>query len=97
MSKQAISIVWFKRDLRLIDNEALYCALQAQHPVLLLYIFEPSVMAYPDSDVRHWRFVWESLLAMNTQLEKINARVYVFQNEANLVFEKLKLEMAKAS
>lgn len=89
MSKQAISIVWFKRDLRLLDNEALYFALQTQHPVLLLYIFEPSVMAYPDSDVRHWRFVWESLSAMNTQLEKINARVYVFQQEAQFVFESL--------
>ena len=25
------------------------------------YCFEPSVMNYPDSDVRHWRFVHQSL------------------------------------
>ena len=65
MEKQKINIVWFKRDLRFTDHEPLYFAQQSGLPLLLVYIFEPSVMSYHDSDVRHWRFVYESLKEMN--------------------------------
>ncbi len=51
MEKQQINIVWFKRDLRLIDNEALFFAQQSELPLLLMYVFEPSVMNFDDSDV----------------------------------------------
>ncbi|WP_321538813.1 deoxyribodipyrimidine photo-lyase [Flavobacterium piscinae] len=33
-----MNIVWFKRDLRLFDNEALFRALESNKPTLLLYI-----------------------------------------------------------
>lgn len=87
--KQEINLVWFKRDLRFTDNEALYFAQKSKLPLLLIYIFEPSVMSYEDSDVRHWRFVYESLKEMNEKLKHINSKLYIFQNEANLVFETL--------
>lgn len=89
MQKQEINIVWFKRDLRFTDHEPLYAAQKAQHPLLLLYIYEPSVMAYHDSDVRHWRFIHESLSEMNEKLKALNARIYCCHNEAQFVFEKL--------
>ena len=89
MEKKAINIVWFKRDLRLTDHEPLYCALQSELPLLLIYIFEPSVMAYHDSDVRHWRFVFESLKEMNERLKSTNTQIYIFHNEAKDVFEML--------
>ena len=54
MPKQEINIVWFKRDLRLLDHEPLHLAKADGKPVLLVYIFEPSLMAYHDSDIRHW-------------------------------------------
>jgi deoxyribodipyrimidine photolyase len=66
---QAINIVWFKRDLRFTDHEPLYFARQSNLPMLLVYIFEPSVMAYPDSAIRHWRFVYESLVEMKEKLK----------------------------
>ena len=28
-------------------------------PLLLVYFFEPSLIACDDSDTRHWRFVYE--------------------------------------
>lgn len=89
MEKKAMNIVWFKRDLRLTDHEPLYYALQSELPLLLIYIFEPSVMAYHDSDVRHWRFVFESLNEMNERLKSTNTRIYIFHNEAIDVFEML--------
>jgi deoxyribodipyrimidine photo-lyase len=89
MDNQAINIVWFKRDLRFIDHEPLYFAQKSQLPFLLVYIFEPSVMAYHDSDIRHWRFVHESLCEMNGKLKSANAQIAIFQNEAPVVFETL--------
>ena len=89
MSKTAINIVWFKRDLRFTDHEPLYTAQRENLPVLLFYCFEPSVMAYHDSDVRHWRFIYESLKEMQEKLVSLNARVYIFHNEVSFVFEEL--------
>jgi deoxyribodipyrimidine photo-lyase len=43
------------RDLRLVDNDALFAAHNSGLPLLLVYFFEPSVMNYDDADVRHWR------------------------------------------
>ncbi len=87
--KQQINLVWLKRDLRFTDHEPLYYAQQSKLPLLLIYIFEPSVMAYPDSDVRHWRFVYESLKEMNEKLKSLGAEIFIFHSEAKTVFETL--------
>ena len=89
MDKQLINIVWFKRDLRFTDNEPLYFAQKSKVPLLLIYIFEPSIMSYDDSDVRHWRFIYESLKEMNDKLKKIDSQIYIFNGEVNEVFENL--------
>jgi len=87
--KQDIAIVWFKRDLRFTDHEALYFAQKQSLPVLLLYCFEPSVMNYGDSDVRHWRFIYQSLNEMQTKLADLTAQIAVFHDEAIHVFKTL--------
>ncbi|HRG58499.1 MAG TPA: deoxyribodipyrimidine photo-lyase [Bacteroidia bacterium] len=87
MSK--INIVWFKRDLRFTDHEPLKLAQQSGLPILLIYIFEPSVMAYYDSDTRHWRFVYESLKEMNEKLKFLNSEIICCHLEAEEVFNLL--------
>ncbi len=87
MKKQAINVVWFKRDLRFTDHEPLFFAQQSKLPFLLVYFFEPSVMMHYDSDVRHWRFIYESLKEMNEQLQKQHTEIYIFHNEAENIFE----------
>ena len=87
MSKEDITVVWFKRDLRLTDHEPLKLAQQMNLPILLLYCFEPSIMRYHDSDVRHWRFIYESIQAMQEQLKVYQAKLYYFHQEAPAVFE----------
>lgn len=89
MKKTAINIIWFKRDLRLVDNEAVYWGEKSGLPLLLIYIFEPSVMSYHDSDVRHWRFVYESIQDLQTKLSHTNNNLYFFHNEASLVFSEI--------
>ncbi|WP_205685623.1 FAD-binding domain-containing protein [Flavipsychrobacter stenotrophus] len=87
--KQAVNIVWYKRDLRFTDHEPLFNAAKTGIPILLIYCFEPSLMAYPDCDVRHMRFVWQSLQEMQERLDGVNGRLYIFHNEAVNIFEEL--------
>jgi deoxyribodipyrimidine photo-lyase len=91
MTKTEINIVWFKRDLRLQDNEALWLAQQENFPILLMYCFEPSILNYDDSDIRHWRFVYESIQDLQNQLHQlgIQATIHIFHQEAPRVFEQL--------
>lgn len=75
-SLRPTNIVWFKRDLRLTDHQPLMHALQDGKHVLMIYFFEPSVMAATDSDERHWRFVQESIADLN-QLLQNKGRIYI--------------------
>ncbi len=65
---QSINVVWLKRDLRLQDHAPLQEALKTGKPTLLLYVFEQSLMQAKDYDVRHARFIWQSLQDMQKQL-----------------------------
>lgn len=87
--KEEIVIVWLKRDLRFTDHESLYEAQKQSLPILLVYCFEPSVMNYEDSDVRHWRFVYQSIRDMQAKLTETNAQIYVFHDEVLSVFSEL--------
>ena len=71
--QSTINILWFKRDLRLRDHAPLQAAIARgqrapKRPLLLLYCFEPSLMADPNYDLRHWRFVHECLADLQQQL-----------------------------
>ena len=90
IEKQEIVIVWFKRDLRFTDHEALFHAQKQSLPILLLYCFEPSVMEHHDSDVRHWRFVYQSLREMNEKLSELHSQLYLFHSETLPLFDALR-------
>ena len=77
-ANEGLQVVWFKRDLRLEDHAPLAAAANGK-PTLLLYVFEPELMNDPHYSERHWRFVTQSLLEMNSRLEPLNQRVYILQ------------------
>jgi deoxyribodipyrimidine photo-lyase len=77
----SISVVWFKRDLRLADHQPLADAIAAGRPVLLMYCFEPMLLGDPHYSARHWRFVGESLRDINAQLRPLGTRVHVFNTD----------------
>lgn len=89
MNTSPVNIVWFKRDLRLKDHQPLTKSVEAGLPVLLMYCFEPSIMSNHDSDIRHWRFVYESLSDIKAQLESEKKSLCIFHSEAFDVFEAL--------
>ena len=82
-----VNVLWFKRDLRLSDHLPLKRAIEQGLPLILLYVFEPELMEAEDSDVRHWRFVYESLYQLKQCLPQ--QEVTVVHCSADLVFETL--------
>lgn len=44
MERQAVTIFWFRRDLRLEDNRGLQAALQSPYPVVPLFIFDRTIL-----------------------------------------------------
>ncbi len=89
------TIAWFKRDLRLQDNEMLARALESNRPILLLYIFEPELLNHDHYSQRHFRFVMQSLQDLNKQLEPFNTRVAIVEGPAIDVFRKLQTQLGE--
>lgn len=87
--RKELHLVWLKRDIRLQDHAPLKAAIESGEPVLLLYCFEPSLMRAPESDERHWRFVWQSLVDLDEQLEPYQAQVLVAHREVLSVLAEL--------
>lgn len=64
-----LQLVWFKRDLRAADHQALAQAAK-QGPVIAFYCFEPEYWQQPDTSLRQWLFIKESLEDLNQQLQQ---------------------------
>ncbi|MHA7059445.1 cryptochrome/deoxyribodipyrimidine photo-lyase family protein [Aquimarina sp. M1] len=81
IKKEHINIVWFKRDLRLHDNEAIYNAIATDTPTLLLYVFENSLKEDKHYSERHWNFIKQSLRDINSQLVPYRTKVLCVSSE----------------
>ncbi|MBP2833234.1 deoxyribodipyrimidine photo-lyase [Aquimarina sp. U1-2] len=86
IKKETVNIVWFKRDLRLQDNEAIYKAIQSGTPTLLLYVFENSLKEDAHYSERHWNFIKQSLQDINEQLVACNTKVLCVSSEVIKAF-----------
>ncbi len=66
-----ISIFWFRRDLRLEDNTALYEALRGEFPVQPIFIFDTNILDTLDnrSDARV-NFIHQEIIRLNQELLK---------------------------
>ncbi|MBF7072805.1 deoxyribodipyrimidine photo-lyase [Glaciecola sp. MH2013] len=85
----SISVVWFKRDLRLRDNSAIDAAINTGNKILFIYIIEPDQVNDPHFDERHWRFIWQSICDLNEQLYDYGASIYVFEGDAQRIFTEI--------
>jgi deoxyribodipyrimidine photo-lyase len=76
---ETINIIWFRRDLRLFDNAALYHALKSNRPVLPLFIFDTNILDELEnkSDARV-TFIYKALEQMHAELKKLNSGMKIF-------------------
>lgn len=73
-----INICWLRRDLRLEDNAALYHALKADHPVLLLFIFDKNILEdLSDKSDARVTFIYQTIQQINTELQKKGSALLV--------------------
>jgi deoxyribodipyrimidine photo-lyase len=85
--KQAINIVWLKRDLRLKDHEPLHKALKQGMPILILYVLDPAYIENPHYSERHFLFVRDSLRDLIQQLRSSQNHMYVAEGKTLEILE----------
>ncbi len=96
--KEPISIFWFRRDLRLDDNRALWEALRSENRVLPIFIFDTNILQeLPPNDARV-SFLHERLQAINKDLHQAcEGSMAFYQGRPEEVFGRLlKEENVKA-
>ncbi|MFN0217136.1 MAG: cryptochrome/photolyase family protein [Saprospiraceae bacterium] len=101
---QAISIFWFRRDLRLEDNAGLYQALKgrgqglAQIPVLPLFIFDREILDdLSDKKDARVEFIHMAISGLKNRLEEIGSTLLVRYGKPAEIWEQLLNEFEVAS
>ncbi|MEM8832327.1 MAG: FAD-binding domain-containing protein [Cyanobacteria bacterium P01_G01_bin.19] len=77
-----MQIVWFRRDLRLTDNEIISVAAQNQQAVLPCFVVDPWFYRQPEIAAPRVKFLFESLENLDTNLRKCGSRLYLFVGES---------------
>lgn len=93
MQKQ-FSIHWFRRDLRLDDNAALFHALNSSKEVIPLFIFDPEILGeLPKNDGRV-TFIHKTLHSLQKELEALGSTLLVRYGSIEKVWEDLLQEFS---
>jgi len=88
--KPSVSIIWFRRDLRLRDNAALYHALQNDVPVLPIFIFDTTILdQLQDRADKRVAFIHAAIAEMQTELVAMGSTLQVFHGKPLDVFTSL--------
>jgi len=88
--KSFISIFWFRRDLRLLDNAGLFHALKDGGQVLPLFIFDRNILdELEDKTDRRVEFIHKALQDLQKQLIKVGSSLEVRYGTPLEIFVKL--------
>lgn len=90
MNKPEVSIFWFRRDLRLQDNHALFMAMQSDYPVLPIFIFDKNILDKLEKPYHvRVQFIYESLRSIHEQLSKYGSGLKILFDTPLNAFTKL--------
>lgn len=88
--KERINICWFRRDLRLNDNAALYHALKSKTPVVPVFIFDKNILNQLEEKAdRRVQFIHDTLMEIQSTLEKKGATLHVIYDTPQRAFKSL--------
>ncbi len=87
------TLYWFTRDLRLHDNAALLAAAKSDL-LLCLFVVEPRWFAPGPHQCKalgahRWRFLWQSLMALERRLRPLGQRLHIAYGEPETVIPEL--------
>lgn len=86
---ESITIIWFRRDLRLDDNHALSKALESPFPVLPLFIYDDEITDELKSNDPRISFIYDLLNDINTQLKKYSSGILCKKGEVIDVWKEI--------
>ncbi len=85
-----INVFWFRRDLRLHDNHALYRALSAGLPVLCIFIFDKNILdRLENRSDRRVSFIYQRILSLKKEIEKTGSSLFTGIGKPNEIFKNL--------
>ena len=85
--KQTVNIFWFRRDLRLTDNKALYHALSAGLPVLPVFIFDRNILdELEERGDKRVCFIYNLIHEIQQQLAKLGSSLVVAYGHPKIFF-----------
>jgi len=85
-----INICWFRRDLRLTDNAALYHALKSDLPVLPIFIFDKNILEkLADKADARVTFLHNTLLELNKELKTLGSTILVKYGRPETVWKEI--------
>lgn len=87
--KKFISIFWFRRDLRLEDNNGLTEALKGKHPVLPLFIFDTNIINELEPDDARISFIYNQLNLLSKKINQHLGSIYCVKGDPIKVWNDL--------
>lgn len=79
---QAVTVFWFRRDLRLHDNHGLYEALLSANNVLPIFIFDKNILnKLANKKDKRVSFIYQTLQNIHATLPKHGSSLYVVHDE----------------
>ncbi|NDK10244.1 hypothetical protein GW846_05720 [Candidatus Gracilibacteria bacterium] len=72
--KDTINIIWFKKDLRITDNQCLF-EYETSLPTIAVYFFESDIIRQSDFSDFHLQFIVSSLIHLESSLKKIGIQL----------------------
>ncbi|XP_053280066.1 cryptochrome-1 [Pleuronectes platessa] len=83
------SIHWFRKGLRLHDNPALQEAVGGAGTLRCVYFLDPWFAGSSNVGVNRWRFLLQCLEDLDSNLRKVNSRLFVIRGQPANVFPRL--------
>ncbi|MFC4721598.1 cryptochrome/photolyase family protein [Geojedonia litorea] len=88
--KQSINIFWFRRDLRLDDNLGFYKSLNAEYPVMPIFIFDTTILDHLPKDDARVTFIHNTLQVMRQTLQdEHESSIALFHGKPLEIFKQL--------
>ncbi len=85
-----VSVFWFRRDLRLDDNHALYLALSSGYPVVAVFLFDRDILDKLESKTdKRVNLIYDKLTELNKILVKAGSSLFSYNGFAKDMFSDL--------
>ena len=90
-SKTRLNLFWFRRDLRISDNQGLWQACRyPEIEVWPIFIIDPYFFyQWPDIGKLRVRFMLESLQELDVNLQKLGSRLYLLEGNSQEIWQRI--------